>query len=238
MASGQPLPIADWRSQVPHRPAIGNRKSGIFFVCCVVLAGACSGGTLGEWPGWRGLEREGRSDSAKAPTDWDATRNVRWKTPIPGQGHSSPIVVGDRVIVTTAYLTGRGETVKRAAGIAVLAATGLLALVAAAAAVRSIRRRLRLGRAISAAGACLLAAALVVVSAIVFWQYERGELSTERRMELWLFSSVAVSLCLALGAFGGRWVRLGAGLAALGFAALVVLGRPDPDYFHLAAPGR
>ena len=36
------------------------------------------------------------------PDDWSATRNVLWKTPIPGRGHSSPVVWGDRIFLTTA----------------------------------------------------------------------------------------------------------------------------------------
>lgn len=55
------------------------------------------------WPGFRGANGSGVS-SGKAPTHWNTEEgtNVAWKTPIPGLGHSSPIVWGDRVYVTTA----------------------------------------------------------------------------------------------------------------------------------------
>ena len=36
------------------------------------------------------------------PTEWSETKNVAWKTPIPGSGWSSPIVDGDEVWLTTA----------------------------------------------------------------------------------------------------------------------------------------
>lgn len=56
-----------------------------------------------DWPWWRGPSRNGIAPaSAKAPVTWSATQNVIWKTPVPGRGHSSPIVVGDRVFLTTA----------------------------------------------------------------------------------------------------------------------------------------
>lgn len=55
-----------------------------------------------DWPAWRGAAQDGRSGDQKAPTKWSRTENVLWKTPVPGQGHSSPIVYGDRVFLTTA----------------------------------------------------------------------------------------------------------------------------------------
>jgi len=54
-----------------------------------------------DWPQWRGPRGDGTSLETDLPTHWSANQNVAWKTPIPGIGHSSPIVVGDRVFVTT-----------------------------------------------------------------------------------------------------------------------------------------
>ncbi|HJO05018.1 MAG TPA: PQQ-binding-like beta-propeller repeat protein [Acidobacteriota bacterium] len=57
-----------------------------------------------EWASFRGPGGSGVADGADLPTEWDAEQgvNVAWKTPIPGLGHSSPIVWGNRVFVTTA----------------------------------------------------------------------------------------------------------------------------------------
>src|SRR5262245_37109194 len=57
-----------------------------------------------EWPSFRGPEASGVADGQQLPADWDVKtgRNVRWKADVPGVGHSSPIVWGDRVFVTTA----------------------------------------------------------------------------------------------------------------------------------------
>ncbi len=55
----------------------------------------------GDWPGWRGPHGDGTSDEKGLPVKWSAADNVAWKTPIPGKGHSSPIVSGDRVFLTT-----------------------------------------------------------------------------------------------------------------------------------------
>jgi len=56
-----------------------------------------------DWCGFHGLEKEGRCDSATIPSTWSSSHNIAWKTAIPGRGHSSPIVSGDAVYVTTAY---------------------------------------------------------------------------------------------------------------------------------------
>jgi outer membrane protein assembly factor BamB len=56
------------------------------------------------WPSFRGQNGAGIADGNTPPISWDTEKsvNVLWKTPIPGLGHSSPIVWGDRVFVTTA----------------------------------------------------------------------------------------------------------------------------------------
>jgi outer membrane protein assembly factor BamB len=63
-----------------------------------------------EWPGWRGPRGDGTSAEKGLPRTWNKTDNIRWKTPIPGKGHSSPIVWGERVFVTTC-LEEKGERV-------------------------------------------------------------------------------------------------------------------------------
>jgi hypothetical protein len=61
-------------------------------------------GAPSNWPSFRGLFASGVADTQHPPITWDVQsgKNVRWKTPIPGLGHSCPIVWGDKVFVTTA----------------------------------------------------------------------------------------------------------------------------------------
>lgn len=64
--------------------------------------------THGEhWPQFRGPNGQGRSSETNLPLTWSAAENVAWKTALPGQGWSSPIVWGDRVFVTTATEDGQ-----------------------------------------------------------------------------------------------------------------------------------
>jgi outer membrane protein assembly factor BamB len=53
------------------------------------------------WPQFRGPTGQNISGETGLPLKWSATENVAWKTPIPGESWSSPIVWGDRVFVTT-----------------------------------------------------------------------------------------------------------------------------------------
>ena len=54
-----------------------------------------------DWPQWRGPHGSGIADDANVPDRWSAAENLVWKAPLAGLGVSSPIVVGDRVFVTS-----------------------------------------------------------------------------------------------------------------------------------------
>ncbi len=58
------------------------------------------GAAAEEWPGWRGPRGDGTSTETGFAVRWSATENVRWKVPLPGRGYSSPIVWGDRIVLT------------------------------------------------------------------------------------------------------------------------------------------
>lgn len=57
-------------------------------------------GFADDWPQFRGPQGNATAENAHPPIRWDGTRNIAWKTELPGRGASSPIVVGDRVYLT------------------------------------------------------------------------------------------------------------------------------------------
>jgi outer membrane protein assembly factor BamB len=71
----------------------------------VALAGAQE---PDDWPQWRGPGGSGVSADRRAPAQWGPDSNIAWKTEIPGRGHSSPVVAGNRIYLTTSI---RGEHV-------------------------------------------------------------------------------------------------------------------------------
>jgi outer membrane protein assembly factor BamB len=62
---------------------------------------------LENWPAWRGPLATGVAPLAHPPLNWDENTNVKWKVKIPGDGDSSPIVWGDKILLTTAVKTDR-----------------------------------------------------------------------------------------------------------------------------------
>lgn len=65
-----------------------------------------------DWGWWRGPNHNGVAPAnARPPVSWDNETNVKWKVEIPGRGHSSPIVVGDRIYLTTADETKKTQHV-------------------------------------------------------------------------------------------------------------------------------
>jgi outer membrane protein assembly factor BamB len=63
------------------------------------------------WPQWRGPLATGVAPLADPPLTWSETNNVKWKTPIPGQGDSTPIVWENRVFILSAIPTGKKPVV-------------------------------------------------------------------------------------------------------------------------------
>ncbi|HEX8558674.1 MAG TPA: PQQ-binding-like beta-propeller repeat protein [Pyrinomonadaceae bacterium] len=61
------------------------------------------GGARGDWPSFRGRQASGVADGQDLPDRWDGAKgeNILWRTPVPGLAHSSPVVWGDRIFVTT-----------------------------------------------------------------------------------------------------------------------------------------
>ncbi len=76
-----------------------------------ILLGCCTDAGGGDWPQFRGPTRQGISDEKALPLTWDAQagENISWQKAIPGSGWSSPVVVGDRVYLTTAVALDEGD---------------------------------------------------------------------------------------------------------------------------------
>jgi outer membrane protein assembly factor BamB len=69
---------------------------------------------VAKWPGFRGPSASGQADGHRLPERWDVARaqNISWIVPVPGLAHSSPIVWGDRLFLTTAISSRPDATFK------------------------------------------------------------------------------------------------------------------------------
>ncbi|MBI5757419.1 MAG: PQQ-binding-like beta-propeller repeat protein [Planctomycetales bacterium] len=90
---------------------IANQRWSTVFLwmgCTVWCASALA--AEGDWPKWRGPSGDGHSTEKTAPVRWDDT-SIIWRTELPGDGQSSPVIWGDRIYLTTALESGRQRVV-------------------------------------------------------------------------------------------------------------------------------
>jgi outer membrane protein assembly factor BamB len=74
-------------------------RFGLLGIPAILLIGMTAGARAENWPQFRGPGSLGLSVERGLPTKWQAS-NIRWNVPLPGPGHSSPIVWGDRIFLT------------------------------------------------------------------------------------------------------------------------------------------
>jgi outer membrane protein assembly factor BamB len=82
--------------------------AGVLLLLTASAVCGAEAATPAAWPDFRGPARDGHAaDTSKPPTRWSDADRVKWKTAIPGAGHSSPVVAGGRAWLTTATDNGR-----------------------------------------------------------------------------------------------------------------------------------
>ena len=79
-----------------------------------ITAQSPAGAPPAQWPSFRGPSASGVAEGSRLPDRWDASTgaNVLWTVTLPGLAHSSPIVWGDRVFVTSAVSSRADATFK------------------------------------------------------------------------------------------------------------------------------
>lgn len=101
------------RNRLPRNPRLLACRAYRVLLLCLLgmpLAGdmAAAGAAAGEpvWPQFRGPGGQGHAAAVDLPTTWSETENVRWKTSLPGEGWSSPVLGSERLWMTAASLDG------------------------------------------------------------------------------------------------------------------------------------
>jgi FOG: WD40-like repeat len=199
-----------------------------FIIFLILLS--CARVRADEWNGFRGLDKQGKSDSLQGPLQWSAEQNVLWKTEIPGAGHSSPVVTQKSVYLTTAYATEQGQQLI-SLGLWARFFPALFVIVASIfLLVKSSTRWLLPFRQIAGLS-IFLSLSILLMGAILFdahlFDYGRCEIRA------WLGSSLIVNLCLIHSVFQfrkGSRERLIIGAIAILFAVIVAFGFPAREH--------
>ncbi|MFT6079906.1 MAG: outer membrane protein assembly factor BamB [Planctomycetota bacterium] len=71
------------------------------FLCGAMALAFANAVQAQDWPHWRGPSYSGAVAAKGLPTEFGPVKNVRWKTAMPGSGASTPIVIGDRIFLTS-----------------------------------------------------------------------------------------------------------------------------------------
>ena len=89
---------------------LSGRKLALFAALAITVTTALCAENIKagqNWGQWRGPLATGYAPHANPPIEWSETKNVRWKTALPGLGHSSPILWANHVYLTSAIHTGK-----------------------------------------------------------------------------------------------------------------------------------
>ena len=100
MSTDRKKPVVAGSSTVPILS--GKAVAGLLTLLALAFSACGNPPAAASWPQWRGPESQGVSSESNLPSEWSTTKNIVWKTPIPGRGHSSPIVWGNKLFITTA----------------------------------------------------------------------------------------------------------------------------------------
>src|SRR6266481_3391228 len=84
-------------------------------ILCVAACQLLPASDPGQWPKWRGPDDNGMA-LTDAPLHSSETENIKWKATIPGRGHSSPVLWGDKIFLTTAVPTAPAAETSRKRG--------------------------------------------------------------------------------------------------------------------------
>ena len=208
---------------------VGRQLKWFGFIAVLLIAAAAE---AEHWPGWRG-DGNGVTEQQHLPLEWGPQHNIRWKTPIEGEGISSPVVWDRRVFVSSAIIAGDAALAHDVtagictalAGLALLIVLGRLLRRGAAEPSASTDRRGRIARVVDRT--VIILAALLVATLIVIVYFARDCLPESG---LWL------KISLVLGDEERAWLITG-GVVMLGLTAAAGQARPDSPWRLVSAAG-
>ncbi|MFI5382071.1 MAG: PQQ-binding-like beta-propeller repeat protein [Tepidisphaerales bacterium] len=77
-----------------------SKRPWLLSLCMLILGPAAV--SADDWPQFRGPTGDGIAQTKNLPLTWSPTQNIAWKAAVPGRGRSSPVILGDRIWLTTA----------------------------------------------------------------------------------------------------------------------------------------
>ncbi len=194
-------------------------------------------GRCEDWRGWRGLDQQGTRNTPLTFDSWSTNEHVLWSVPIPGVGHSSPVIQGGHVYVTAAQETAQNSLKSVTTGISLTAIAFLV--VAGLASHRGLRvhrrtdpaSRWTTGRAIPWG---MLLGCIASLTFLAYRSLRPTNQDHESGLARWLVGANVLAACVVASTYGLRgrsWWRGVCGIGLIGLAIGVAVGRPNPEYY-------
>ncbi len=202
-------------------------------------AAVCPGQSDMDWPGWRGVSKQGRSEP-NGPTTWSGDSNVAWKTSIPGQGHSSPIVVADNIIVTAAYSAAHGQKTRQMGMYILLTLLLLLVALSGPCIFRYYRGLLpkKKGQFRSMLMFCMLIGLLLHVLTLLTQRISHTDHRSCYVVWLQSFMLAGIGIAVVVTTLPNRSrYRIVLGILAILLTVPLILLRPKPEYYIMRGNG-
>ena len=92
-------------------------RTAVFIFACLLSGAFFVNQSLADWPQFRGPNGNGYIGDLKHPAQWSMKKNMAWSRPVPGGGWASPIVIGERVFITTAVDSKNTKPLGHAGGV-------------------------------------------------------------------------------------------------------------------------
>jgi outer membrane protein assembly factor BamB len=212
-------------------------QTNYYFIFILVVLLSTADALSQEWEGWRGLQKQGNSQSENSPTDWSPVKNVKWKADLIGEGHSSPVVSNEFVFISSAektksYLKLNSIIVHFLPFIVFLIILYSLIMI-----IRDIVNITSKRELFQSFLICLCMGLVIFIFATMHWNYynEKSK-SGDRLIANWLFSgsSVLFLFLLALTAIPiNKYIKPIISLAIIPFVYFLLKNRPFPVYYTL-----
>src|SRR5579872_544584 len=96
-------------SALRHVKVVAPVRQFLLIAALAIVLTAPAGLRAADWPAFRGPNGDGVSSESEVPLHWGPNQNIKWKTPLPAPGDSSPIVSKGKVFVTCATDEGKNR---------------------------------------------------------------------------------------------------------------------------------
>lgn len=190
-----------------------------------------------KWEGWRGLGKQGVSESKDIVTEWSPGNNILWKVDLPGEGYSSPVISGNKVFVSSAEYTSYGLSWK---SLPVFFLFVLLVIVILTSLIKILRNQngiASFGILVKSLLVCTVLGLVLFAFSLMGWIYFNiNRDASNSLIANWLFMGslvLFVFYLLILTSNLNQFARFLLSLTSLPFIYFLIANRPYPEFHSI-----